>query len=301
MSRTSLDAALAYAARGWAVFPCHEPAHGFCSCRRLDCSSPAKHPRTPKGLHDAITDREVITAWWRLWPGANVGVRTGAVSGVVVLDVDVDKGGLATLHDLQRRHATLPPSPAVRTGGGGRHYWFAHPAHSVRNSAGRLGPGLDVRGDGGYVIAPPSRHATGGRYLWASEMPLRPAPDWLVSLFREPVQERPVMLDVHRFPDANRWARAAVEGEITRVQQAADGVRNDTLNRAAFALGQLVGAGHLREDRVRNALVTAGLRVGLSPTEVRATVASGLRAGSRSPRSPSDNRRHRQSHSAEIV
>ena len=111
---------------------------------------PAPHAR----LHDATHDPSVIAAWWQRWPTANVAVRTGAASGLVVLDVDPDHGGLASLAELQRTHGRLPPSPAVRTGSGGRHYWFTHPGNHVRNSAGLLGPGLDIRGDGGYVIAP---------------------------------------------------------------------------------------------------------------------------------------------------
>lgn len=287
MSRTPLDAALRYAARGWAVFPCHEPAGGRCSCGRSDCASPAKHPRTPRGLRDATHDLGVIAGWWRRWPSANVAVRTGAASGVVVLDVDPDHGGLKTLGELQRRHGGLPPGPAVRTGSGGRHYWFAHPGDPVRNSAGRLGPGLDIRGDGGYVIAPPSLHAAGNQYLWASEVGLAPAPDWLLASCRERDQivtwATPALYSTR---DVGAWARAAFEGELGRLRQAPEGLRNHTLNRAAFALGQLVGGRHLDGEIVRDALVAAGVGIGLTTREVRATVASGLRAGGKTPRSP---------------
>jgi hypothetical protein len=290
VSRTQLAAALRYAARGWAVFPCHEPTGGRCSCGRPDCASPAKHPRTARGLHDATNDPGVIAGWWQRWPTANVAVQTGAASGLVVLDVDPYHGGLTTLAELQRTHGGLPPSPAVRTGSGGRHYWFAHPGDHVRNSAGLLGPGLDIRGDGGYVIAPPSVHAVGGRYLWASEVALAQAPGWILARCREQDREqssaRPAGAQ-YRPHQVGAWAAAAFESELSRLRRAAEGSRNHTLNRAAFALGQLVGGHHLDGDMVRDALVTAGVGMGLTTREVRATVASGLRAGRATPRSPS--------------
>jgi hypothetical protein len=286
--RTPLDAALLYAARGWAVLPCHQATGHSCGCGQRDCPSPAKHPRTRRGLHDATTDPERIRRWWQKWPSANVAVRTGSESGVIVLDVDVDRGGLGALFNLQRRYGALPPSRAVRTGSGGRHYWFAHPGSPVRNSAGRLGPGLDIRGDGGYVISPPSIHAAGGRYLWVSEVELAPAPAWLLDACRQPEPPPPAGV-AHALlgRDVGAWARAALDGELTRVRESTEGFRNHSLNRAAFALGQLVAAGHLAENPVREALVAGGAQVGLHPREVRATVASGLRAGSRSPRWPS--------------
>jgi hypothetical protein len=289
--RSPLDAALRYAQRGWAVFPCHEPAMGGCSCHREDCPSPAKHPRTPHGLRDASTDPEVVSRWWRRWPDANIGVRTGGESGLIVLDVDPDHGGLRSLVELERRHGRLPPSLTVRTGTG-RHYWFRHPGWPLRNSAGRLGPGIDLRGDGGYIIAPPSRHASGRRYQWTCGQPLAPAPHWLLALAREPTRlDPPISLRQHPAPNDTRpWARAALDGELARIRTATHGSRNHTLNRSSFALGQLVAAGHLHEEPVRSALLRAGLDVGLTPREVQATVASGLRAGSRSPRSPSTSR-----------
>jgi hypothetical protein len=290
VSRTYVDTALRYAARGWPVFPCHEPRGGRCSCGRPDCASPAKHPRTARGLHDATHDPSVIAGWWQRWPTANVAVRTGAASGLVVLDVDPDHGGLATLAELQRIHGGLPPSPAVRTGSGGRHYWFAHPGDNVRNSAGLLGPGLDIRGDGGYVIAPPSIHAAGSRYFWASEVALAPTPGWLLERCREQDREKSLAKPAgvqYRPHELGAWAAAAFESELGRIRQAAQGTRNHTLNRAAFALGQLVGSRHLDGVLVHEALVAAGTAIGLTKREVRTTVASGMRAGRRSPRSPS--------------
>ncbi len=114
------SAALAYARRGWAVLPCHHPTPGGCSCANAHCASPAKHPRTRRGPHDATTDLRTIRRWWWRWPNANVGLRTGAVSGLVVLDVDPDHGGEASLAELVGAYASLPPTLEVRTGGRGR-------------------------------------------------------------------------------------------------------------------------------------------------------------------------------------
>jgi Bifunctional DNA primase/polymerase, N-terminal len=282
-----LDAALRYARWGWAVFPCHEPSHGHCSCGHADCSSPAKHPRTRRGLHDATTDPDHLIDWWRRWPSANVGVRTGSASGLVILDIDRRPGGVVSLTRLEQTHGELPPTAMVETGRG-RHYWFTHPGGTVPNSAGRLGPGVDLRGDGGYIIAPPSSHISGRRYRWAAPHPIAVLPSWILDLTREPA--RPVHEPAGRTPrtpgDIGRWANAALTAELDRVQSSVPGSRNHVLNRAAFALGQLVGSGHLVGDDVREALHNAGISCGLTSREVRATVASGLQAGISRPRHP---------------
>lgn len=108
------DAALVYVSQGWAVLPCHEPApRRGCSCGRVDCTSPGKHPRTRRGLHDATIDPHRVAAWWRRWPTANVGLRTGAASGLVVVDVAPAHGGEASLARLATAHGPLPPTLTV--------------------------------------------------------------------------------------------------------------------------------------------------------------------------------------------
>lgn len=121
-----LDSALRYAAKGWRVFPAHGVRDGKCSCG-YDCSSPAKHPRTTKGLLEATTDSDILTAWWTFWPDANVAIATG--NGLVVLDVDTHKAdGFTSLTEF----AELPPTASVVTGGGGQHYYFAGEAQIGR-------------------------------------------------------------------------------------------------------------------------------------------------------------------------
>lgn len=151
--------ALQYARLGWQVLPVHWPMGNGCSCKRPDCTNPGKHPLTLHGVHDATTDRRQIRKWWRTWPEANIGVATGAASGIFVVDAD-GAVGRETLVQLCGNPRTL----MSRTGNG-RHYFFRYPGERIRNSV-RFAPGLDVRGDGGYVIAPPSRHQNGKRYRW---------------------------------------------------------------------------------------------------------------------------------------
>jgi hypothetical protein len=161
-------AALAYSRRGIPVFPC-EPG--------------GKKPLTYNGFWDATTDAPHLSAWWRRWPDANVGVPTGEQSGLLVLDVDSDAGGPDSLALLERLYDPLPRTAKARTGGGGVHVFFRYPAgEMVRNSAGKLGPGLDVRGEGGYVVVPPSR--TQSAYEWLDKAPLAGAA-WLLQCLRE--------------------------------------------------------------------------------------------------------------------
>lgn len=279
---TSLSAA-ALARRGWPVLACHA---GFpCSCGTA-CASPGKHPRTRRGLHDATLELAEIRRWWRRWPEANLAVRTGARpagAGVVVLDVDPGHGGEASLAALVAEHGPLPATLEVATGGGGRHLWFAHPGATVPNSAGRLGPGLDVRGDGGYVVVPPSRHPAGPRYRWRPA-PVATLPAWLHGLMLPPPPRPRTGPPALARPGA--WAAAALADEAAGVRGAPEGVRNDTLNRAAFALGQLVAGGHLDEGAVAAELLDAAIAAGLGEREARATVWSGLRAGGSFPRHP---------------
>lgn len=175
-------AALSYAARGWAVFPAHSVVDGVCTCRDRRCSNAGKHPRTATGFKEATTDANVIRAWWQRWPDANVCIRTG--NGLAVLDIDPDKGGDEALAELEATYGPLPVTVEAITGRRGRHLYMII-AGALANSASLIGPGIDVRADGGYVVAPPSM--TAGGYAWdsardPSDTPLAPAPEWLLKL-----------------------------------------------------------------------------------------------------------------------
>ncbi|GGD19447.1 bifunctional DNA primase/polymerase [Sinisalibacter lacisalsi] len=165
---TMLDHALEYAARGWAVFPVHGIVDGICTCGQADCSSAGKHPLGGRGLKDATTDLNAINEWWSNYPGANIGIATGPISGLFVVDVDdgPSKTGFVSLQTLEAEHGQLPRDVCVRTGSGGLHIYLMNPQINVRNSAGKLGENIDIRGDGGYVVAPPSHHVSGNLYAW---------------------------------------------------------------------------------------------------------------------------------------
>ena len=127
---------------------------------------------------------EEVHAWFSEWPEAGIGIVTGVVSGLVVLDIDSRHGGDESLEHLEQQYDRLPATVECRSGGGGRHLYFAHPGGLVRNKVG-LAPGVDLRGDGGYVVAPPSLHASGQRYAWVGNRApdltaLAPLPDWVL-------------------------------------------------------------------------------------------------------------------------
>lgn len=194
--------ALAYAGLGWQVFPVHWVVDGRCSCGNV-CDSPGKHPireLTPHGLKDATTEAATLQRWWAQHPQANVAIRTGAASGVWVLDVDVGGGkqGDIALESLTDQHGALPDTVQGFTGSGGLHYVFRYPVdgRAVRNRTNAPGQGLDVRGDEGYIVAPPSVHISGGVYEWeAAADPLEgqasaDPPEWLLAAVAAPVGQK---------------------------------------------------------------------------------------------------------------
>jgi hypothetical protein len=277
-----LDAALSYARHGIPVLPVHTPAPGgWCSCGRPGCERPGKHPRLRHGLTEATTDPHTIERWWHHWPDANVGLRTGVTMDVA--DVDTAHG-----RDLLTRLVgdAIAVGPRVRTGGGW-HFWFEPLGYGNRV---RLMPGVDWRGEGGYVIAPPSRHADGLHYEWEVRptVELPEAPDALEQLLAGP--DPPPFLRAPAIVHPARYAAVALEAETTRVAHAVPGTRNDTLNRAAFALGRLVGADLLDVATVTRELTAAAAWAGLGRAETARTIHSGLTAGIRAPAESSGRR-----------
>lgn len=264
---TTRSATLAYAGRGLPVFP---------------VAARGKRPLVEHGLHDATTDSDVIAAWWRRWPDANVGLCTGPASGVLVLDVDGEPGE-RTLVDLQAAAgASLPPTATVSTPRGGRHLYFRHPVAIIANSAGKLGPGLDVRGAGGYVVAPPSVGANGRPYAWSCRAALAPVPAWLL----ERLLPRPVAVPAQPLTvtSGNNYGAAALRAEADAVATTPTGQRNHRLFLAAARLGELVGAGMLTEGETGAVLRAAAFAAGLHEHETEQTIASGLGRGRLHPR-----------------
>lgn len=183
----------AYAKLGWRVFP----------VRPRD-----KRPLVQDWPALATTDTEAIENWWSEWPDAGVAIATGRESGIWVLDIDAGKDGKdgdSALFALRQEHGDLPDTPEVLTGGGGRHLYFKWPPNGteIRNSASKLGQGLDVRGNGGYVLAPGSTHPSGRQYEWEASStprttPVAEAPDWLLKLVTATVKAAPAPRDGDR-------------------------------------------------------------------------------------------------------
>ena len=163
------------------VIPLHSvDKQGACSCQKQDCASPGKHPRTRNGLKDATRDPDQITQWWRIWPAANIGLTTGRNAGVWVLDIDGPRGE-ESLAELESKIGTLSTRMHT-TGSGGRHYLFAYPGGCEIRNKQHLFPGIDVRGEGGYIVYPPSVHASGKAYAIANDIPPQPAPEALLQV-----------------------------------------------------------------------------------------------------------------------
>lgn len=226
MTKPLVSFALSYAEHGLRVFPLQ--------------------PRNKIPLKDfswnvlATTDAETIKGWWQKWPDANIGIATGKGSGIVVLDVDVTKAnGEDTLSAMLVRNGDLPKTINVKTGTGGRHYYFKYPEIEIRNSAGMLGPGLDVRGEGGFVVAPPSIHPNGKPYEWGEKADMQPLPPWLLNMmYAGQEKSRPQETPEER-PDA-------LEGQTVLIPH---GQRNETLakmagtmRRRGFGYDAIVGA-----------------------------------------------------------
>jgi hypothetical protein len=202
-------------ARALAVFPCREGS---------------KDPATTHGFQDATRDTTRIRRWWEAHPADHVGIPAGMRSGIVVLDIDVDDGvehdGWWQLHRLENQHGEMPETKSVRTPRGGLHMYFQHPGPEIRNTRGFPAPHLDIRGDGGYVVAPPSI-VNGVAYEVDDDTPLAPMPGWLLTLLLDYQRKEAMAIR------GGEWAKFVTAG-------ASEGERNDRMTRF---VGHLIGMG----------------------------------------------------------
>jgi hypothetical protein len=304
------DAALAYAARSIPVLPLHhlvarpsaarpvpagEPAAGWargCSCGDRACGQVGKHPigqLVPHGLHEATTNRARILAWWAQHPQANVGLACGHRFDVLDLDGPT---GVAALRAFADQHGIRLPAtgPVARSGRaeGGWHYYLA-PTGLPRRA--RLLDGVDYQALGGYVVAPPSRHATGHRYAWARDLahPLPALPRVLYERVAERAQPARPGPTVPTEGPGHPWARAALAAELGRLAAAPEGRRNTQLWESGRNLFNLVASGALDEREVEAGLLEAAGRCGLlhdEPRQTRRTLASARQVGLAHPRRP---------------
>lgn len=277
-----LAAAVTYARRGWHIFPVYEPMEKdgalTCSCGHPHCGSSGKHPRrtNPAGQLTPSADQASIARWWLTWRQANIGVLTGARSGMIAIDAD----NLAALAQLRRQY-DVPRTLTARSGGGGLHVYFAtRGEHALRSTSRLLGlRGLEVKGEGAQLIVPPSRHWTGGIYRWLDPtIPLAAAPTWLCEMLT-PVPEARRPAPFHSAACQSR-DEAADYWLCRAVQQAELGLRNQT----GFWLAlQLRDAG-LTEEESEPILVRYAREVGAdtgsgpyTEREARATLRSAYR------------------------
>jgi hypothetical protein len=308
------DAALGYASRGIPVLPLHyplphraglqsitggwPPAVGTgCSCRDLGCGQVGKHPLgslVPHGVKDATCNRARILAWWTRHPHANIGLATG--HRFDVLDVDGAAGAHA-IRILAFEHGLVSSGPLVRTGGGGWHYYLTPTGLGNASSVGL--DHVDWRGRGGYVVAPPSRHPSGHPYQWTPGRDLDSPPGQVPAVLLERLQPRqrqrppaPVQLPAVADGAGERYARAALAEELTRVAAAPVGQRNRQLWESTRNLYNLVATGALDHREVDQGLLAAAERCGLleeEPRQTHRTLASGRQVGlehSGRPRQP---------------
>jgi Bifunctional DNA primase/polymerase, N-terminal len=276
--RDALAAAVAAAQRGWPVFPVERGG---------------KRPAVDRWEQRATTDLEVIErAWSGQWSGYNIGIPSGR-AGLAVLDLDCHAGlpddwrAIPGVKDGADVFACLlewagesswPATTWARTPSGGYHLYLQQPpGQEIRNSAGLLGPGIDVRGTGGYVLAPGS--VVGGRvYELLDDTDPAPMPLWLARRLAPKPQDRPVMPEQRRSLTAGS---ARMRGLVEHVRHAQPGDRNGPLFWAACRAGELVAAGEIDQPAAEQMLVLAALDAGLrgGEQEARRTIASGLRTG----------------------
>jgi hypothetical protein len=288
-----LAAALDYATRGWPVFPCS-----------------GKNPATKHGCLDATTDPDTIREWWQ---GkcflCNVAIAMGGL--IWALDVDPDDDGDASLNRLERKHDLLPETVRSNTGGGGEHYLFAMNGTAIRNSVGKqagIADGLDTRGDGGYIIAPPSIHPdTKVPYRWEAgygpeDIEPAEAPPWLEALAKRPERpDRIIREGRRRTPQegpASPYGQSALDGEILTILEAPGGAQEATLNAAGLKIGGLVAGGELDEDHAFNALLEAALKMPShnqrkpwKPRVIEKKLMRSMADGSRTPRIAPERRK----------
>ena len=230
-------------------------------------------------------DLELVERWWRRWPAANVAVVTGRLSGVVVVDIDPRHGGDRALAILESEHGDLPHRAMVETPSGGTHIYLAHPGYGIPNSAGRLGPGIDVRGDRGLALLPPSRRGLGS-YRWAIGDPTT-VPS-IPNAWRRLQAPRPKPAVAGAGTASGRaqgtgrgwWDpgghrdAARLAGLLRALQRAPEGQRNGTLYWCGKRLAEMLAEG--APESWVEVLVRAGVAAGLEPGECRSTVASAL-------------------------
>jgi replicative DNA helicase len=228
----ALDMALEYIDNDWLVFPVHYPTEFGCGCD-MDCNSNGKTPATPNGFKDATTDENQIRRWF-CNPNINIGIPTGKQT-FYVLDIDVADGkqGEESLMRLEKEHGKLPDTMTAFTGGGGKHLCFLYSGDEELKNGTNIRPGIDFRGDGGYIVVEPSMHASGNIYEWESyedmwHQYIEEMPEWLVEL-------------VSKKPKQSTKPKSQKEKSSTTTKSITIGYRNETLFKLGCTLREING------------------------------------------------------------
>jgi hypothetical protein len=230
------------------------------------------------GWRDATDDPAVIADWARRFPGANVGIATGKMSGITAIDVDPRHGGFTTLARLARDGLVFPPCPEEKTGNGGRHLIYSY-RDDIASNKNKLGLGIEVKSDGGYIVAAPSwtgpsEQGPGGPYEWLKKPTgiLPSLPYWFI----ERMKPKPVARPQFEPRMTHEMAERSLEGLCAKVANEPEKNRNNLLNWATFNAGLLVKQGKISASVVEARLTQAALAAGLPLPEIRKTIRSGL-------------------------
>lgn len=264
------EKALEYAGKGWHIFPVE------------------KAGKTPlvKWRDQSSADPEVVGQMWDVYPDANIGIDCGK-SGLVVLDID-DVNAVAELSEKFGFDPAADETAVVRTGRGGLHIYYRAGSESVRNSASKVADHVDVRGEGGYVVAPPSGHESGNLYEWVREVEPKPIPEAVVRVFN--YREEPKRIELPPERSHEKWGLAILAAEAFAIETSQPGQRNNQLNRSAYLVYGAVKGGHLDHSIATMRLRQAASHVGLNESEIEKTLSSAWDgATERHPQDKMDN------------
>ncbi|MDI7923386.1 bifunctional DNA primase/polymerase [Ferirhizobium litorale] len=288
-----LDIALEYNRQNWPVFPCRHAAEDVIDHETGEIETRgAKTPLVSRGLNGATLNGPLIERTWARYPDAMIGVPTGEKINAWVLDIDVPPGhadGRIWLAEMEERHGKLPETRTATTASGGKHYYWKY-SSEVKNRAS-IGPGADLRGEGGYVIAPGSKMADGRRYSWDNDAPIVDAPDWLMRLV-SPRQAAPTSTTPYSYTDhsgsGDRYTEASVADELETLASHPIGGRGALVNATAYRLGRFVGANLLDRSKAEAGLFAAAQANGVvakdGEREILAKIRRGLDAGMSHPK-----------------
>ncbi|NTA48166.1 AAA family ATPase [Agrobacterium tumefaciens] len=284
--QTPLELAHHYVAQGWPVFPCRSHAEEHVDQATGEIITLGeKTPLTPNGFKGATRFPRIIERWWLDWPDAAVGLPTGEKTGFFALDIDNKPGGangFDWLSEMEVEHGPLPDTARVTSPNGGLHIYFKYVV-GTRNR-GALGAGVDIRSEGGYVLAAGSMMANGRSYKWETDTrEIADAPAWLLDLLLPKSAPAHTQYSLSAATN-NAYVDAAVDRELADLAGAPMGTRNNALNDAAFSIGTIVGAGALSETEARALLQDVARGWGRDWSRCCKTIENGLKAGIQNPR-----------------